>query len=132
MRLLRFVLLGGSVLGAAAVLLAHHSMDASYLRAVETEVRGNVTKVEYKNPHPRFWVDVAQPGGDTVSWEFELGSVSDLPAKGWTRSTLREGDVITVAAHPAKNGSPRGSVLWVILPGGRKIENYDRWNEPFR
>ena len=110
------------VLGLAAVpALAHHSFAAEYDAAKPIAVTGTVTKVEWMNPHARFYIDVKDEGGKVTNWEFELGSPNGLMRRGWTRNSLKEGDVITVNGSLAKDGSKLGNARTVKLADGRNV-----------
>ena len=41
-------------------------------------LRGAVTKMEWQNPHARFYVDVTDEAGKVTNWELELGSPNGL------------------------------------------------------
>jgi hypothetical protein len=77
-------MLAGVSLAAARVAFAHHSQSEFDLRA-KVEVEGTVTKLEWKSPHGRLYVDVKNDKGETVSWNFELPSPNTLMRRGWTR-----------------------------------------------
>jgi hypothetical protein len=57
---------------------------------------GTVTKVEWKNPHGRIFMDVKDASGAVTSWELEQGSINGLMRNGWTRNTVKPDDVLTV------------------------------------
>jgi hypothetical protein len=110
------------MLAAASLpLLAHHSFDAEYDRAKQREFKGTVTKVEWMNPHARFYVDVVEPDGKVVNWEFELGSPNGLMRNGWKRDSLKKGDVISVLGNLAKDGSNLANARNVTLSDGRRV-----------
>jgi hypothetical protein len=110
------------VLGAAAVpALAHHSFAAEYDSAKPVTLTGTVTKVEWMNPHARFYLDVKDEAGKVTNWEFELGSPNGLMRRGWTRNSLKEGDTITVAGSLAKDGSKLANARTVKLSDGREV-----------
>ena len=67
-------------------------------------LKGTVTKVEWMNPHTYFYIDVAESNGQTVNWGLEMGSPNGLMRAGWTRNTLKVGDVVTVEGSRAKDG----------------------------
>jgi hypothetical protein len=114
---------------AAFALQAHHSIEAVYVRK-PVNFRVTITKVEWLNPHARFWADVPDSGGKPVRWEFELGSPNKLIKGGWDRYTLKHGDQVTVTALPARDGSRQASVQAVIWPDGRKRSNFDLFDIP--
>src|SRR5579864_4767519 len=110
------------VLGLAAVpALAHHSFAAEYDAAKPVTMTGTVTKVEWMNPHARFYIDVKDDSGKVTNWELELGSPNGLMRRGWTRNSMKQGDVVSVAGDSAKDGSKLGNARTVKLADGRKI-----------
>jgi hypothetical protein len=94
--------LAGISLALAPVAQAHHSQSEFDLRA-RVEVEGTVTRLEWKSPHARLYVDVKDESGETVSWNFELPSPNTLMRRGWKRDALEAGDRVKVAGAPARN-----------------------------
>jgi len=94
--------LGLALAGAHA--LAHHSFAAEFDANKRATFTGAVTNVEWRNPHTWFYVDVEDEVGNVVNWGFELASPNLLLRNGWTRSSLKVGDAVTVEAYLAKNG----------------------------
>ena len=80
---------------------AHHSQSEFDLRS-KLEVEGVVTKLEWKSPHARLYVDVKDDKGEVVSWNFELPSPNTLMRRGWKRDALQPGDRVKVGASPAR------------------------------
>jgi hypothetical protein len=116
------VLMGGvGLLLAAMPALAHHSFAAEYDAAKPVTLKGTVTKVEWMNPHARFYIDVKDDGGAVTNWEFELGSPNGLMRAGWTRNSLKQGDEVTVNGSLAKDGSHLANARTVVLADGRKV-----------
>jgi hypothetical protein len=116
------VLIGGvGLLLAAMPALAHHSFAAEYDAAKPVTLKGTVTKVEWMNPHARFYIDVKDDGGAVTNWEFELGSPNGLMRAGWTRNSLKQGDEVTVNGSLAKDGSHLANARTVVLADGRKV-----------
>jgi Family of unknown function (DUF6152) len=121
MRVKLAVLLVGVGLLASMPVFAHHSFAAEYDRAKSVTLTGSVTKVEWMNPHARFYVDVKDDSGKVTNWEFELGSPNGLMRQGWTRNSLKEGDVVTIEGSLAKDGSNLANARTVKLADGRKV-----------
>jgi hypothetical protein len=81
---------------------AHHSQSEFDLRS-KVEVEGIVTKLEWRSPHARLYVDVKDDKGEIVNWNFELPSPNTLMRRGWKRDALQPGDRVKVGASPARN-----------------------------
>ena len=81
------VLLSAFALASATAVYAHHSFAAEYDSNKPITLKGAVTKMEWTNPHARFYVDVKDEGGKVTNWEFELGSPNGLMLRGWTRGS---------------------------------------------
>jgi Family of unknown function (DUF6152) len=107
--------------GGSVPLLAHHSFAAEYDTSKPIKVTGVVTKMEWMNPHARFYVDVKDADGKVTNWNFELGAIPVLLKQGWRKGSLKEGDMVTVEGVAAKDGSNLGSAQRVTLPDGRRV-----------
>lgn len=125
MRTKKFCVLvaGMGLLVSAVPVWAHHSFEAEYDSKKPVEVKGTVTKMEWMNPHARFYVDVKDESGKVTSWNFELGSPNVLKRQGWARDSLKVGDVVTVEGYLAKDGSNLANARRVTLADGRKVFN---------
>jgi hypothetical protein len=117
----------GVLAGLAALALmarpvvAHHSFAAEYDANKPITLKGTVSKVEWMNPHARFYVDVKDEKGATINWNLELASPNVLVRNGWTRNALKVGDEVTVEGSRAKDGSNMANARVVKLADGRRV-----------
>jgi hypothetical protein len=113
---------GLSLLVPALPALAHHSFVAEYDGRKPVTLIGVVTKVDWTNPHARFYIDVKDENGNVTNWNLELASPIALRRLGWTRDFLQVGSVVTVFGALAKDGSKMANARTVTLADGRKME----------
>jgi hypothetical protein len=96
------VLLMAVLLGALPA-TAHHA-GAMFDRQKSITLSGTVRMFQWTNPH--CWIELLVPGGNgDVEWSIEMGPPIDLFRNGWKPGTLKEGDKITVVAHPMRDTS---------------------------
>lgn len=106
---------------SSKVLVAHHSFAAQYDRNKPATLTGPVTKIEWINPHARFFMDVKDAAGKTVNWEVELAAPAMLLRRGWTRNAVKVGEPVTVNGSLAKDGSSLINATTVTLSDGKKV-----------
>ena len=112
------VFISGALLCTVTSSLAHHSFAAQYDADKHVTLTGVVTKVEWTNPHARFYIDVTDDIGNVINWNLELASPNILSRNGWSRHFVVEGDEVTVEGSLARDGSRMANALRVILPDG--------------
>jgi ABC-type hemin transport system substrate-binding protein len=116
MRLNAFTVLAvvGAALAAAPV-MAHHSFAAEYDSKKPVKLTGTITKIDWMNPHVYFFMDVEDEGGKVTTWGFEMGPPNLLQRAGWTRNTMKIGDVVVVEGTLAKDGTNQGNARTVTM-----------------
>jgi hypothetical protein len=122
MRVRTSLLAFGFALTVAAPLLAHHSFAAEY-GTDPAHLEGAVTKIEWQNPHVFFYIDVKDPQTDKVTnWALEMGAPAVIQRNGWTRNSMKIGDIVIVDGTKAKNGKPLANARTVVMKStGKKL-----------
>src|SRR3954463_2180673 len=115
----RCLLAGVAGMLAVAPLFAHHAIAAKFDPAKATTIVGQVTKVDWANPHVHVLMNVVS-GGRTVNWAVELESRLDLERSGWDMNSLKPGESVTVQGTRARDGSPQVWGNSVVLTSSKK------------
>ena len=116
------VLVGAVLVLAARPVVAHHAFAAEFDAAKPVKLTGAVTKVDWTNPHAWIYVDIKDETGKVANWGFELASPNGLMRNGWTRFSLKPGEVVTIEGTRAKNGSTNANAAAVIIAStGQKL-----------
>ena len=105
------------------VMLFHHSFAAEFDSTKPVELKGTVTRLDWVNPHAWIYLDIKDEKGNVISWGCELGSPNLLMRNGWTRESLKAGDVVVVNGSRAKDGSNIANARTVRLADGKRIFN---------
>jgi hypothetical protein len=100
---------------------AHHG-NAAYSDKPTEFKNATVTKWSWANPHCIVEFDVKDDKGKVVSWTAETGSPEALRLAGWTKNSLKPGDIITIDLHAAKTGEPAGRFTKIVLADGTVLQ----------
>jgi hypothetical protein len=106
----------------AVPLSAHHSWPVSYSRLVT--VKGMVTDVAWENPHPMFTLEVQAQDGRMEKWTVGGPAIVRMTANGWTKTTVKPGDVITGVGYQYSDGQKIIRLERVVLTDGKEMPVY--------
>ena len=137
--------IAAAAVAASLPLSAHHSFSAEFDSSKEIKATGSVTRLDWQNPHGWIHLTVTElcertaagRGPDaveqewacrapdsnegTADWAFELGSPNGLMRQGWTRNSLKQGDVVTVQGSRARDGSTNSNARSVTTADGKRL-----------
>ena len=108
-------------------LVAHHG-NAVYDDTKTITLKGTVTQWAWSNPHCILHLDVTDDSGQVVPWIVETENPTSMFNIGWTKTSMKPGDQVTVTAMQVKNGKPIGRIVDVLLPSGQKLIGKARLN----
>jgi len=102
---------------AALPLLAHHGFGVEFDGSKCADLRGNLSGIDWENPHAYLQVDVKDAEGKTVSWHLEMITPNALKRNGTTRQDFEANMGKPMAARecPAKAGDNRGAAEYIKL-----------------
>jgi len=116
------------IAAAAIPSSAHHSFAAFDVASQKT-VTGTMKQLDWTNPHIWLWIDVPNDKGGSDTFAFEGMSPNFLARRGWTKNTLKAGDMITITYRPMKDGANGGMFMNGKMPDGRVLTSAGA-NEP--
>ena len=114
----RTIVLFTLLLIAAGAAHAHHSFAAEFLADETATFHGVVTEVWFKNPHVRYYIEIANEDGSKETWDIRASSPALLVRKGWSKNTIKEGDEITVTGFLGRDERKILSVQTIELADG--------------
>ena len=121
-------LVAALTLGAAAV-QAHHSFSA-FNMDTERTLTGTVKQFDWTNPHTWIWIEVTNEKGVVETWGVEGMSPNFLARRGWTKTTMKVGEKVTITVRPMKDGSNGGMFVRATMADGKSLLQTGQPTEP--
>jgi hypothetical protein len=121
---LKLLAAAAAVLGgllASTPIDAHHSNAAMYDAEKRVVLRGQVTRVQWTNPHSYLYIDVKDPSGKVVNWALEGFPPNTLLRTGWKTSMIKTGDTLSVEGAVARDGSSHLLAREITLSDSQKL-----------
>ena len=112
------------LLAAAVPLSAHHSWPVDMSKLVT--VKGTVTEFMWENPHPMITLEVRTNDGKAEKWVVGGPAINRMEANGWTKATVKPGDLITGTGYQFGDGQKIIRLEKVVLADGKEIRVYAR------
>jgi hypothetical protein len=108
------------VLLVSVPLVAHHGA-AALDTGKEVTLKGTVTEWIWSNPHCFLMFDAKDDTGTVRNWSVETQNPTSMTQRGWSRTSFKVGDEVTVTIEPVKNGQAVGRILTAIRANGQKL-----------
>ena len=113
-----------ALVSAAVTVSAHHAWPVNNSQLVT--VKGKVTEFIWENPHPMITVEVQTNDGGSEKWLIGGPAINRMEANGWTKTTVKPGDVITGIGYQFADGQKIVRLERVVLADGKEIRVYGR------
>jgi hypothetical protein len=113
-----------ALVATAAPMAAHHSWPVSMTQLVT--VKGTVTEFVWMNPHPMITLEVKTNDGTTEKWVVGGPAINRMEANGWTRTTVKIGDVITGIGYQFADGQKVVRLEKAVFADGKEMKLYGR------
>jgi hypothetical protein len=122
--LLMAVFVGLALATSAVRLSAHHSWPVNQSKLVT--VKGTVTDFTWENPHPMIGLEVRTDDGKVEKWLIGGPALTRMEANGWTKTTIKPGDMITGIGYQFADGQKIIRLERVVLADGKEMRVYGR------
>jgi hypothetical protein len=113
-----------ALVSGAVPLSAHHSWPVNFSKLVT--VKGTVMEFAWENPHPMITLEVRADDGQMEKWLIGGPALNRMEANGWTKATVKPGDVITGTGYQFSDGQKIIRLERVVLPDGKELKLYGR------
>jgi len=123
MKLLACGALMAGLLAVCGTGFAHHGATAYDMKAPMIFKGAVVTQYSWINPHVLIFFDYKDEQGNVQHWTAETGSPSAVTLMGWSRTSLKPGDVVTVYVWRSKTGQPVARLNKITLADGTLLRD---------
>ena len=113
-----------ALVSALMPLSAHHSWPVSNDHLVT--VKGKVIDFKWGNPHPMITLEVQTNDGRTERWQIGGPAINRMEANGWTKTTVKAGDVITGIGYQFSDGQKIVRLERIVMADGKELRLYGR------
>jgi hypothetical protein len=100
----------GALLVVGAPTQAHHAVAGVYDLNKEIVLEGQLTKLNFVNPHASLHLAVPNADGTSTEWILTTASIQTLTRQGLNKTSIKPGESLKITALPARNGNPAGFI----------------------
>lgn len=117
---MKVIAIAAAAFALSLSLEAHHSFAVFFDDTKTIAVTGTVTAFRFTNPHALITVTVEKDGRQE-SWTGETNAQTLLRRRGWTGTSLKAGEVVTMDGWPSRDGKPYIRVRRVTRADGTVV-----------
>jgi hypothetical protein len=110
---------------AVGSLWAHHSVTAVFDTSKQVVVEGELTEVEWVNPHIFLHMKAKSGTGPVQEWKIEGGPPAWYRRVNVNKATFskRVGQKVTINGYPSKDSAPYSFLLKITFADGDSLES---------
>lgn len=114
-----------AALFAVSSLWAHHSVTAVFDTSKQIVVAGELTEVEWVNPHIFLHMKGKSGTSAVQEWKIEGGPPAWYRRVNVNKATFtkRVGQMVTINGYPSKDSAPYGYLLKITFADGDSLES---------
>ena len=101
-------------------ILGHHSV--TFYSDDVIEVVGELTRVDWRNPHIRLTLEATNDRGLTETWRMEGSSIYNLARSGITADMFEIGQRLVITGQPSTREARTMLLREILLPDGRALQ----------
>jgi hypothetical protein len=113
-----------ALMAGAVTLSAHHAWPTNNTQLVT--VKGTVIDFTWANPHPMMTLEVKTDDGKVEKWSVGGPAINRMEANGWTKETVKPGDVITGIGYQFSDGQKIIRLERIVFADGKEMRLYGR------
>jgi hypothetical protein len=114
------VLAAALALSASSPAWSHHS-HAMFDHDRVVTITGTVGEWVFRNPHVFLYVNVTTDSGEMVKYSVEMSNITNMIKVGFSPTTFKSGDKVTVELHPLIDGRPGGNYIVATAGDGKQF-----------
>jgi hypothetical protein len=121
----KLVLLSVVCAAWAGSMLAHHSVTAVFDTSKQIVVAGELTEIEWVNPHIFLHMKGKSGSAAVTDWKIEGGPPAWYRRVNVNKATFTKhvGEQVTINGYPSKDASPYGYLLKITFADGDSLES---------
>ena len=116
-----------AMMAGAIQIYAHHSDEATYRVTAFTQLEGQVSQIQIRNPHSWVFIDVTDANGQMKRWGAEWRGATQLAREGVNTNTLKVGEKVVIKGNPSRNPNDNRVLLVTIT----RVSDGKIWGERF-